>query len=301
MKFVLGLNRLPENLKGKRICKITPNSFGYIVKTYKKKVKVTEVFFATPRFGEALALNLAPFAYLQETKQFKFSLAGIVGFIFFLFFSKFTALAFIGTTTSFYSGAGDGYVGNSNANWATCKGAATGDNFDYTTEGTAGGAWPQATLYLGVYYIRRGFFPIDTSGIGADKTVSAASFTFTVGAAGYYNDDNTDFRLVQTSQASNIALANADFDAVTFVQDGTAAFTTGVKTITMTATGIAWISKTGFTKLGLVLGRDYDNVAPVGYNQGTIYTSEYTGTSNDPYLSATYDVTVTFIPKVMIF
>ena len=309
LRWLLGLNRLPKDLKEKKILQITPNSISYDY----KDGKITTAFFTRPRFAEALAFNLSPFAYLKnqsQTKwQWRFSPVGAMALIL-------MALSghpiFLGTTDTYYSGAGDGEVqgagngGTLTENWDNAHDATTGAA-DYTTNPVIG---PLVQVKDDATYIRRGFVPIDTSGLPDTATISSASLNLYITATTDNDNDGNDFiGVVQTTQASTSSLIGDDYDNCGAVNSPTEGATrvditnitvSAYNTWTLNSTGLTWISLTGYTKLGLREGHDIlDDPVPSGgsvYNKNEIdfYTSEQTGTTQDPYLSVTYSTTVDY-------
>ena len=211
-------------------------------------------------------------------------------------------------TTDFYAGAGDGRVNNSNSSttWATIHDAATGNassSVATTTNIYATTSAPSTT-----FTCIRSFFPIDTSGLSDTCTVTAADFVFNINSVA--NSGTQTPALVQTSQASTSSLVSADFDqcgAISNPTEGATRLTissTGIKTFSLNSTGLTWISKSDYTKLGVRSGNlDCDNVSPTdGVDEALIIadTSEATGTSTDPYLSVTWSESTTFTPKIII-
>lgn len=208
-------------------------------------------------------------------------------------------------TTDFYSGGGDGNVLNANASYSTCHDAVTGSGFDYTSTVLTIRTSAPSTNYT----VSRIFLPIDTSGLSDTCTVTAATLNITC-TQPLLSYGTCDMALVQTSQSSTSTLSTADFDQCGSISNPTEGatrievFSTGVKTMTLDSTGISWISKSGFTMLGLRTGwLDCDNATPTLSSQ-EMYTrfasSETTGTSSDPYLSVTWSEPSTFTPKVII-
>lgn len=199
------------------------------------------------------------------------------------------------TTSTFYSGAGDGYVRNNNANFATCRAATSGTSATYTNVNDP----VQTVLYAGTYYIDRGFVPIDTSALPDSDTISSATLDITpqsvVGLGHSLN-------VYGASQASDTTLAVGDFDEVGSTEFATniSVTTTAVKTFTLNASGIAAISMTGYTKFSL---RDYvydaGNTAPPGNNGASYYFSEQTGTTSDPKLVVVHSAGASFTPTPM--
>lgn len=185
------------------------------------------------------------------------------------------------TTSTFFSNAsGDGQVIANNATWATVRGATTGTAAAGGTN--SGSDAPRSILFSAVYYIGRCFLPFDTSAIPDGDTISSATFSL------YFNSfsgtESTTLEVVQTSQASNTALANGDYDNLTFTSGGSISYptaTAGYKDITLNATGLSWISKTGYTKLGAITGFDLNNSAPTAIRQGSV---DYANGTNAPKL-----------------
>lgn len=217
----------------------------------------------------------------------------------------------VDTVTSYYAGAGDGDVTYSNASWDVAHDAATGTLADYTDtdyDVAIGGGW-------GSFWISRHFIPIDTSGLPDAATISAATlYLYFTAANKSSSDGNGWMTTVQTNQASTSTLSTADYDqcgdAIDNPTEGNdsgnridlGAVSTGQYTgIPLNATGIGWISKTGYTKLGLREGHDATDTSYLpdqAEDSATISSSEATGTSQDPYLEVTYTVPYN-IPVVM--
>lgn len=203
------------------------------------------------------------------------------------------------TVSTFYSGSGDGSVYRSSTVWATARDTADGISAQYT-DATR---YIMADLDAGTYTVARGFFPFDTSALPDGDTISAATASFDNSAS----SGSCLAGIVQTSQASNTSLVVGDFDALTLnsAPEGTdsrvAMTSTGYKDMTLNATGIGWISKTGYTLFGIRLSNDLDNSAPSARNYVLMYMSEQTGTTNDPVLVVTHSAGGgggTFVPQV---
>ncbi|MCK4500253.1 hypothetical protein KAU11_07135, partial [Candidatus Babeliales bacterium] len=69
-------------------------------------------------------------------------------------------------------------------------------------------------------------------------------------------------------------------------------------------TGRGWISKTDWTKLGVITGKDLDN-SDIGTDDNYVGCrfSNYTGTDKDPYLEITYTVPAVaeVVPEIIWF
>ena len=148
---------------------------------------------------------------------------------------------------------GDGVVGGSDESWDTIH-----DSSSESAQGAASTAPIQCTrLSNNIFIIQRGFFPFDTSGLPDDCTIISATLTI-YAAPGGDNLGDKEYCLVQSSQASDISLANGDFDlcgdSIDSPTEGApriAITSTGSKVFTLNSTGLGWISKTGYTSLGV--------------------------------------------------
>ncbi len=198
---------------------------------------------------------------------------------------------FTDTTTNYYVGAGDGRVYDYNSTWNTVHDSTDGDGAsdDDTTISV------ECDFQTPNYWIIRGFLPTDTSGLPDGATISAAVFKLYVNS---YNDadGDTEYALVQTSQANTAELVTEDFDECGAVDnpdlgsDEVGDPATGQYVDwTLNATGRGWIDDTGVTKLGMRANHDYDDAAPsTKFNNVNVRLSEYANTGSDPYLAVTY-------------
>lgn len=220
--------------------------------------------------------------------------------------------------TTVFSGAGDGTVEGRamNNDWNTVV-TTGGGNFAGT--GSLAVYAHHCPDDDGVEYcnddfnvIDRGFVPFDTSSIPVSAPISSASLNIYVTSKTNNDNDGLDYvTVVQTNQPSSAALTTADYDNAGGVnategvsvgdrKDITSITTGAYLSFTLNSTGIGWIKKSGevsncgstagFTCLGLREGHDITNTA-VGYAQQNYMvasTSEFSGTSQDPYLSVIY-------------
>jgi len=143
------------------------------------------------------------------------------------------------------------------------------------------------------------FLPFDTSALpDSGITIDSASLTIyinTVGGEG----SGSNFALVQTTQPSNTVLTTADYDLCGSLNSPDEGWTrqsfwsTGSKEVSLNGNGLGWISKTGYTKLGIRVGLDVDNEAAIDGSKEMyiiVRTSEYSDTTYDPLLKITYSV-----------
>lgn len=212
---------------------------------------------------------------------------------------------FTDTVTTFFSGAGDGQITSiSNTSWSSARNS--GGNYSFSADYTAS-TLDMRNDYFPVapyYYCYRLYFPFDTSSLTSTATITAS--VFKVKSTGAESLITNATHLVQSSQASLTTLSTSDFTPSSFTSSANIAAGSwsigGSNAFTMDATGRGWISKTGVTKLALIGAPDQGNSAPGGYNGGNdpkMYSSEQTGTSDDPQLEVTYTVPVTSKPIIM--
>lgn len=313
LKWLIGLNSLPKQLKGKRIDKITPNSIHTVTGIKNDKYKVKGTFFTRPRFAEALAFNLSPFAYLMnnaQTKfQWRFSPVGAMAMLLLTLITKGAGIgfAFFGTTTSYYAGAGDGVceIYFSGSGWDTTHDASSSNRVDYSNDRTGVSQHGLASSFDshgGYFGFDRGFMPVDTSGLPDSISISEAKFYLYVILVEYQDNDSDAFiNVVQTTSASTSSLVAADYSKCGDINDPDEGATridldtftnNAYNYFTLNSTGREWISTTGYTKLGLREGHDILDNPIVGgggtYNSLGCRFSRYTGTGSDPYLEITY-------------
>ena len=213
------------------------------------------------------------------------------------------------TTTPFYPTTGDGYISKNDFSWDIAHDATSGSSQSAAAAQVAVATGNTTTAY----YLNRTFFPFDTSSIPDDASVTAA--TLNVYPYAKKNDDNDgdDFvTVVQTSQASTTTLSTADFDQAGNINNPTEGVDTSERkditgvstgaylTFNLNSTGLGWISPTGTTNLGLREGHDvidspFTSSSTTAAQRNYLYlrSSEYAGTTYDPYLQVTYTQPVT--------
>ena len=206
------------------------------------------------------------------------------------------------TTSTFYPDAhpetttvdGSMYVNNAGTSWGTLRGL-TGSVADDTSASDWYARIDSDTTSNQWDIIMRSGFLFDTSAIPDSDSISSATFSL-YGVSKVDNLSITpNINVYSFTPASNTALVTGDF-----ANFGTTAYcdtaityagfsTSGYNDFVLNATGIAAISKTGVTKLG-IRNAAYDaaNVAPT-WSSGTFselkgYFADQTGTTNDPKL-----------------
>jgi len=203
--------------------------------------------------------------------------------------------------TDYYSGSGDIY-------WQS----GTSGSWDTNHDKTSATAHQANNLYAASakraagdnYMISRTYLPFDASALPDAATISAATVNVYVWSIyGQDNDGDDWVVVVQSFPATDNSPINDDYDqigdAINNPTEGsnridlTTGFTNNAyNAFTLDSTGRGWISKTGWTNLGLREGHDVlDHVfvgADQNYNQLAMRDSEAAGTDTDPYLSVTY-------------
>jgi hypothetical protein len=198
----------------------------------------------------------------------------------------------IDTDVSYYSGAGDGMVSNTGeTSWNTCHDATAGDIASDDLNLTRAQAQNLATFY----YIRRTFLPFNTSALPDVMTIVSAQLKLYCYQVGSGNEGTRQFGVVQTTQASTGSLVVGDFDQCGAINNPTegasrqAITAIGWITWTLNSTGRGWISKTGWTKLGVRGALDMDDQVPSEGSQGNSVFFRTSEAVNDPILEITYN------------
>jgi len=209
------------------------------------------------------------------------------------------------------TGVGDGRV------WGGTGSTAWDTAHDMTPDGT-GASYTDSSENIGCgqfgtnqYQILRGFIPIDTSAIDDDVGIASATLNvYTDGKINLDNDGKDYIQVVQANQANTATLATGDYDECgkslaegwsnAFQHDiieGATAIdlgdisVPGWETWTLNATGRGWISKTGYTKLGLREGHDLEDVAlDAGGDQHNLLQIRFSEHSSGDY-SAYLEIT----------
>ena len=209
-------------------------------------------------------------------------------------------------TLTVYAGAGDGHINNNSSSWSTAHDNTSGNATDYTTNPSESGV-----DYTDQWFIKRAFLPFDTSALPDDCTINSAKiYVYVTEIQDQDNDEYAYLAAVHTFQASSSSITNADYDDcgsdndtagrayLTPIQKGSSNLDISDVTLnaynflTLNATGLGWISKTGISYFGVREGHDLENVATNGgTNTGSkikFSQSETSGTSQDPYIEIVY-------------
>lgn len=201
------------------------------------------------------------------------------------------------TNTTFYAPAGDGkvYV-TGTGTWASVRDAATGTVSDTDTSTTIlQGEYANPSTG---YVVVRAFFPFNTAAIPDTDTISSAVLSLyeTADAGNKSNGDSG--VVVNATVPGSGALAAGDYDnnvggaagsalvSLTTIVDGGTAYYDW----TLNATGLTYVSKTGYTNLAVQSENDRTNATPTLRGYAYFYFAEQTGTTNDPMLIVVHAV-----------
>lgn len=221
------------------------------------------------------------------------------------------------TAANYEATAATGNLIKQGGAWATMRKATAAGTVQKNVSGgeaISSCAGPAASASANVFY--RGAVPMNTSDLPAAANISAASLFLYGGRNDGRNITNGYQTIVGSTQASPTDLVAEDYDVVLGSLNSETEFSsriwsyagTGRTVITLSgynefifnASGIAGITKTGYTKLGLRSGQDISNTQPSGtynYNLMAYYGPADTSGTKDPYLSVTYTVAAASSPS----
>jgi len=186
----------------------------------------------------------------------------------------------------------DGTVNtNGKATWTAARDPVSGDVA--TDDGTSAYIYAENIASPNLYRVSRGYYLFDTETIPDTDTISSATLSLYGGAKGDNYGDSV--HIIQTAPVSNTALAVGDFSLVTFTSGSSMTLVdyiiTGYNDFALNATGLTWISKTGITKLGAIMGYDLNNTDPStldNRNYAQMSMADVADTTEDPKLVVTH-------------
>lgn len=205
------------------------------------------------------------------------------------------------TTSNFYSSTADGDIWQLDTTWDLTHDAPASTQALEVTQQVIVCATGKAGSN---YDCERCFIMFDTSALPDNAIITSATLNLKGTVTNSHNSQGNpqDYAvMVQTTQATTTSLVQDDFDqcgAIDSPTEGSNHFLisnwndTAYNVMTLNSTGLGWISKTGYTKLGVRLGYDVEDVenATPPTSSVTFASTEVSGTSSDPYLSVTYYV-----------
>ncbi len=179
-----------------------------------------------------------------------------------------------GTWSQVRNGSGSTAIDNSGALLASIESA------------TSSGQWATIT---------RSALLFDTSSIGSGSTILSATLNLYVDAK--YDDFSQNIDIVASTPATNVALLASDYGNFGTTVLGTIAIsslTTGAyNAIALNPTGLAAISKTGITKLGMRVSGDTSDTEPSwisgGLSWAVVRSADTSGTGSDPRLEVHFE------------
>lgn len=177
------------------------------------------------------------------------------------------------------SSVGDGDVWGGDVHWETVRAFTTGGDRSYTGVNIRVQATPGSSLFQ----IQRGFSAFDTS-IANGYTVTSALLHFKVDV---YNGSQS-VQIYTGTQENTDTLVYDDFDNFgSAVSDIQSSFASGAYNSFTLSNPDTDINKNGFSKFCLRISNDYADIEPAINNYIFFYSSEQTGTADDPYLELT--------------
>jgi len=204
----------------------------------------------------------------------------------------------------------DGYVNIKSTygtTWSALRSATTGTaSADDGTSFICAGLQAHTTTDKW-YWLYHGFFLYDTSALTSSATISAATLSLYWDSGASALGTMTT-HVVSSSPASNTALVKDDYEQVGSTSFGSInSYGAAYNDISLNASGLANISKTGISKFGTLCGWDFDNSAPTWVSGANSYFTcrgaDDTTVNNgkDPKLVVTYSVSSTFVPRITFF
>ena len=289
-KYIFCFKKMGHYLENK-IVKITPFSVGEEL----SDGQIREHFFGRNEYARKLYWYLLPVWYFMHTWDYftadHFKLAPKLNFGFS------TLTKYPGSIGTDNPVDGVGFLSVGKTTWADFTDAATCDTTSIT-DTAIDFIWTNYNNGAPVVRGRRGFFCFDTSSIGDTDTISAATFSMAGNGTAESNSDSDVYHLLESGPASTSALATGDWDSFGTTSFGTFSIgswdeTTGTyNALTINASGLAYISKTGITKFGTKAGTDFDKVRPSNAGSNRIYGLMSNNATTKPKLVVTYSVVV---------
>lgn len=210
---------------------------------------------------------------------------------FFFFIPFFYARA---ESVDIYSTAGDGYIHRSAMSWSDTRDWSTGSSDYIGTNASINTYWDTT------FGLDRFFSAFDTSILPDNAIISSVQLKFYVAAKYATHNGSYEYAVIMPTTQENVNyLTDNDYDnfVATSWSDHLvilSGITAGTyNTLNFNSAGIENLSLIGYTKIGITTGYDLENEPPpetVGDSGFIVQTSEYAGTSRDPYLTINYTI-----------
>jgi len=290
------INGYKSSVGDNKIVAVLPNAICW----KRNNGKHTTEFRTNNRFAYRMAYALKWMPFFQWNKEFNWT----------------PQLAFGLTVSTFFPDAGTG-----NTTVDGMVGRETGGETFSTIRDGAGTISPETAISMiaelaagGVTddynNMRKVIMTYDTAAIDDGDDISDVVLSvFGQGGTGTALGSDA-LHIAASTPASDNALVDADYQQVqrtTFGNVVHASYSNGAyNDITLNASGIANVNKTGISKFSGQLGWDInDNFTGVWFLNGItafdMSSADATGTSQDPKLVVTHSAPITFTPKVTMF
>lgn len=201
----------------------------------------------------------------------------------------------VALTTTFYTSASDGQILATSVDFTdfnTAWAATTGSKAD--TIGTSMVGVYQASVSPYNYYIWRSFLYFDTSAIPDTATITAATLYLYGSSKQVLDDSNINILNPISSTYPHDPMQATDYNKDDYGTTsggailGSAWSTSGYNAINLNATGLTWISKTGYTKFALRNG--FDIAGTFTFNSWVAFYTYEQGVGFRPKLDITYTI-----------
>jgi hypothetical protein len=201
-------------------------------------------------------------------------------------------------TNTYYTSASDGYTGYGGSSTYSTVHDADGSAASYNSSGNVLEIG-QLDAFTGPdsYWLYRSYVYFDTSALPDTANITAA----TLSLYGNYDSSSQDFNMVVSNGQPNYPhdpLIGNDYYYADYSGNGgqltTGGFSTvGYNAITLTSTGIGWISTTGTTKFAILSSRDISSTPPAYGTPEYVWVYAYEqGVGYRPKLDITYSATL---------
>lgn len=180
-----------------------------------------------------------------------------------------------------------GRLDHQSNNFSTARDAAVGTSA--SAADTLNGCFAYLTSPGGTYFISRGVTTYNLASVPSQSKINSVTIQLYISSTSFANEDSDTMYIVESSQSSS--LVTSDYNNVTFTELGSKALSAitqnAYNDFELNATGIALVqTKTeSVLKLGHLMGKDFNNVAPTGNNQVNIAGSSG---DNPPKVVVTY-------------